>query len=90
MIARRLFGCAKAVVWLSYLGIIPKVLDIDPFHGRELALWGGAARSAMRGHRSSVATTLEGQFAPPKAALKGRLAALRPACGAPHRGADRA
>ncbi len=27
--------------------VIPKVLDIDPFHGRELALWAGAARSAM-------------------------------------------
>ena len=76
--------------------IIPKVLDIDPFHGRELALWVGAARSAMPhgfpGHRSSVATTPEGQFAPPKAALKGRLSAPfgymgRPACGAPHRGA---
>ncbi len=26
--------------------LIPKVLDIDPFHGRELALWVGAAQVA--------------------------------------------
>ncbi len=26
---------------------IPKVLNIDPFHGRELVIWVGAARRAM-------------------------------------------
>ncbi len=27
--------------------LMPKVLDIDPFHGREFCLWVGAARSAI-------------------------------------------
>jgi hypothetical protein len=48
---------------------------ITPFMGRG---WPPGRRGAMPpgfpGHRSSVATTPEAKFAPPKAALKGRLA----------------
>jgi hypothetical protein len=56
----------------------------------------GAARRAMPhgfpGHRASAATHPAGRFAPPKAALEGRLAAPvgyigRSACGAPRQGA---
>jgi hypothetical protein len=56
----------------------------------------GAVRRAMPhgfpGYRASAATHPAGRFAPPKAALKGRLAApvgykVRSACGAPRQGA---
>jgi hypothetical protein len=33
--------------YLGFLDIIPKVLDIDLFHGRDLVPWVGAARSAI-------------------------------------------
>jgi len=46
----------------------------------------GARRDAA--HRASVATHPEGKWAPPKAGLSRPPAALPPACGALHHGAD--
>ncbi len=63
--------------------LIPKVVDINPFHGGKSARPGRRGARRDVGHRASAATHPAGRFAPPKAAISRPLTALRPACGGP-------